>query len=37
MSAATPTRKNTFIYASVSGNQTRINNKEQTSPFISSE
>tara|TARA_B110000483_G_scaffold239591_1_gene318391 strand:- start:4415 stop:5470 length:1056 start_codon:yes stop_codon:yes gene_type:complete len=37
MSAATPTRKNTFIYARVSGNQTRINNNDPTSPFISSE
>ena len=37
MSIVQATRKNTFIYARVSGNQTRLNNNDPTSPFISSE
>lgn len=37
MSIPKPTRNNTYIYSRVSGNQTRLNDNDPTSPFISSD
>ena len=37
MSNPKATRINTHIYSRVSGNQTRLNDKDPTSPFISSD